>query len=310
MTPVHPDIANVESMLRKAGLAPPVDRDVIEVRGYLDRITRLIARDSIPLISEKVIRFTVNGREVPCKLYWPDDEPQARLMFYCHGGGFRHGNLAGWDSPLRQIVRDSGLAVLSIDYALSPEYRFPVAFNEVLLILTEVMSQGAIGGCEPVSYALGGDSAGANLALGAAIALRDAGINTLGQLMLFYGVYSKDVTSDSWQRLSGFRGHGLSSESMSTYWKSYLADDEADWRVQPLCAGFDGLPPTRIVVGELDPLLDQNITLGNKLTAAGVKTDLTVLPGIVHGFIRFNEVAPVVRESIRVEAGALREAVF
>jgi acetyl esterase len=306
--PVHPDLVAVVGALREQGLLPIVQGDVHSVRAHLERINAWAAQRSVPLSYERTLGFAVDGRTVPCKLYWPEGDETPCLMFYCHGGGFRHGSLAGWDAPLRQLVRDSGLAVLSIDYALAPEQRFPVAFNEVVAIVSRVIKLGAITDCPVRGYALGGDSAGANLALGAAIALRDAGIDALRQLLLFYGSYSRDLTSDSWQRLGGYGGQNLSVETMSAYWASYLAHDEDDWRVQPIIAELAGLPPVRLVVGELDPLLDENRELASRLQSADVATQLQVLANMPHGFIRFNEVAAVARNVIAAQGCALRKA--
>lgn len=306
--PVHPDLVAVATTLREQGLLPVVQGDVQRVRAQLERIDAWAARRSVPLSYERTLGFAVDGRTVPCKLYWPEGDETPCLMFYCHGGGFRHGSLAGWDAPLRQLVRDSGLAVLSIDYALSPEYRFPVAFNEVVSIVSRVIKLGAITDCPVRGYALGGDSAGANLALGAALALRDAGCDGLRQLLLFYGSYSRDLGSDSWRGLGGYGGQNLSVETMSAYWASYLVDDEDDWRVQPIIADLAGLPPVRLVVGELDPLLDENRELADRLERAGVATHLQVLANMTHGFVRFNEVAPVVRDVIGAQGSALRRA--
>ncbi|WLH03494.1 alpha/beta hydrolase fold domain-containing protein [Pseudomonas beijingensis] len=306
--PVHPDLVAVATTLREQGLLPVVHGNVHSVRAQLERINVWAAHRSVPLSYERTLGFAVDGRTVPCKLYWPEGDETPCLMFYCHGGGFRHGSLAGWDAPLRQWVRDSGLAVLSIDYALSPEYRFPVAFNEVVSIISRVIKLGAITDCPVRGYALGGDSAGANLALGAAIALRDAGFDVLRQLLLFYGNYSRDMSSDSWHRLGGYGGQNLSVETMSAYWASYLVNDEDDWRVQPINADLVGLPPVRLVVGELDPLLDENRELADRLESAGVATHLQVLANMTHGFVRFNEVAPVVRDVIAAQGSALRKA--
>lgn len=305
---VHPDLVGVAATLRQLGLLPVVEGEIQKVRAQLQRISAWASRPSVPLSCERMLEFSVNCRVVPCKLYWPEDDETPLLMFYCHGGGFRHGALADWDAPLRQLVRDSGLAVLSIGYALSPEYRFPVAFNEVVSIVSRVINLGTITHCPVRGYALGGDSAGANLALGAALALRDAGMDAVRQLMLFYGSYSRGVSSDSWQRLGGYGGQNLSAKTMSAYWASYLAEDEDDWRVQPITADLAGLPPVRLIVGNLDPLYDENCELADKLRAAGVTTRLEVLANMTHGFLRFNEVAPVVRDVIFTQATALRQA--
>lgn len=305
---VHPDLAAVATTLHELDLLPVIHGDVQSVRAQLERINAWATQGSVPLSYERTLGFSVNRRRVACKLYWPQAEETPMLMFYCHGGGFGHGSLNGWDAPLRQFVRDSGLAVLSIDYALSPEYRFPVAFNEVVSIVSRVIRLNAVTDFPVRGYVLAGDSAGANLALGAAIALRDAGVDALRQLVLFYGSYSRDVTSDSWRQFGGYGGQNLSAETMSAYWASYLAHDERDWRVQPILADLAGLAPVRLVVGALDPLLDGNQELADKLRRCGVATHLDVLANMPHGFIRFNEVAPVVRQVIRTQGAALREA--
>lgn len=301
---VHPDVTRVASLLRAAGLTPPVQGDVARVRAYLECVTQFVAATSKPLECELLIDFSVNERAVPCKLYWPDDNSPPGLMFYCHGGGFRHGSLAGWDAPLRQLVRASGVAVLSVEYALAPEQPFPTAFEEVVEIARQVIKTRVIAGFKVDRFAIGGDSAGANLALGAALALRDQGI-ALHHLLLFYGVYTKDTTSQSWRCFDHFAGYGLSADSMRMYWQSYLPDGQADWRVQPLHADLHGLPTTRLVVGGLDPLLDENIALQRKLEASGVDSSLTLLPGIIHGVLRFSELAEVVRDFILIEGAAL-----
>lgn len=307
--PVHPDLIRVAAMIKAAGMTVGESgSDVQSTRAHLERLNEFVARNSVPLAEEQVFALTTNGRSVPCKLYWPDGAEQPPLLFYCHGGGFRHGTLAGWDSPLRQIVRASGVAVLSIEYALAPENPFPAAFNEVVEILRTIIADGAVSGRAVSRYAAGGDSAGANLILGASIALRDAGIDAFSYLLFLYGVFSKNLATASWRRFSGYGGQALTVDSMSSYWREYLSRDETDWRVQPLHAELAGLPMTRIVVGELDPLLDDNKLLARQLEAAGVRASLHILPGIVHGVMRFNELAPVVRSILDHEAALLRAA--
>ena len=301
---VHPQVARVAALLRGAGLVPREGADIETVRADLERLAAFASVDSVPLPGERLLSVPAPGRAVPCKLYPPEGGAPPGLLLYCHGGGFRHGTLAGWDAPLRQLVRDSGLAVLSIEYALAPEYPFPAAFEEVVAVASQVMAEGGVAGLSVARFALGGDSAGANLALAAALALRDAGVEPLAYLLLFYGVYAKETDSASW-RLGGVGGQGLSAASMREYWRTYLPDDDSDWRVQPLHGDLRGLPATRLVVGELDPLLDQNRALHGELENAGVASELVVAPGLIHGVLRFNELASVVRDLIAEEARAL-----
>lgn len=298
---LHPDLVAVATALGDAGLVATPGATLAEARAHVDRVNAFVTRSSQPLPGELLLDIA----GVPTKLYRPPDVGSPALLFYAHGGGFRQGTLAGWDAPLRQLVRESGVAVLSIDYALAPEHKFPVAFDQLLAVMRQVIADGAVAGHGVTRFAAGGDSAGANLVLGAALALRDLGIGALRYLMLLYGVYSKDLARPSWQRLGGF---GLSVAAMQSVWSGYLAADEDDWRVQPLHADLTGLPSARLAVGNLDPLLDENIALAEKLRAAGVAAALDILPQVNHGVIRYSDVAPVIRALVSSQAAALRAA--
>ncbi len=309
MNTIHKDLARVVVELKENGLIPPKDSDAPTTRDYLRRITELVTKDSVPLPVERYLELQVDGRSVRLKLYLPDDsDRKIKLMFYCHGGGFRHGSLEDWDAPLRQLARESNIGVLSIGYALSPENRFPTAFVEVVSVIRHALLRGIADKWHIDEYAIGGDSAGANLALGAALALRDTGLPHCRYLMLFYGVYSKDTSSGSWQRLGGYNGFGLSSQSMKQHWRDYLPNNEWDWRAQPIYADLRGLPRTRLVIGDLDPLLDENVLLGARLSASNVDVSTSIIPNIIHGVIRFNEVAQVVRDILTTESELIRNA--
>ena len=199
------------------------------------------------------------------------------------------GSLRSWDHFLRDLVRQSGVAALSVDYRLSPEVKFPVAFDEMVAMIRLAAREGAGWGIDPTRLAVGGDSAGANLALAAALALRDAGEKALRFQLLIYGVYSTDSESPSWQRFG--QGAGLSQTQMRWIWETYLENPEQqkDWRAAPMLADLKGLPPAHLIIGSLDPLLDDSNRLAAKLKAAGVPCDLTVYQGINHGFIRYRQ---------------------
>jgi acetyl esterase len=163
-------------------------------------------------------------------------------------------------------------------------------------------------GIDPVRLAVGGDSAGANLALAAALALRDAGERALGLMLLIYGCYSTDTESASWQRFG--RGAGLSQTQMRWIWETYLErpEQESDWRAAPILAEFAGLPRAHLIVGSLDPLLDDSHALSSRLKEAGVPCELTVYEGINHGFIRYGRLIATARRAIGDCAAALRNA--
>jgi acetyl esterase len=210
---------------------------------------------------------------------------------------------------MRSLVRASGVAALSVDYRLAPEHKFPAGFEDMLSVLWQVSRNGAGLDIDPTRLAAGGDSAGANLALGAALALRDEGVAALRFLLLVYGVFSTDSDSPAWQRY-GTGAYGLSQAQAGWLWDSYLADPKqrADWRVAPLLADMRGLPPSYLTIGSLDPLLDDNQRLAEKFAAAGVAHELAIHDGVQHGFIRYGRLIQTAARAVDGCAAALRKA--
>src|SRR5881392_231326 len=189
---IDPELVAAGKLLQEKGLVSP-DRTVAslaEVRAATDRIGAFLGEGSMPLQRELDLSLPGPHGQVPCRLYLPDNVEKPPLMIYAHGGGFVQGSLPSWDAMLRDLVRQSGVAALSVDYRLAPEHRFPVAFDEMVAMIRLVTREGADLGIDPSRLAVGGDSAGANLALAAALALRDAGEPALGLMLLIYGVYS------------------------------------------------------------------------------------------------------------------------
>src|SRR5207248_11796279 len=228
------------------------------------------------------------------------------LMVYAHGGAFVQGGLLSWDHFLRDIVRQSGVAVLSVDYRLAPEHRFPAAFEDMAAITKLAAREGSGFGIDPTRLAVGGDSAGACLALGAALVMRDAGEIAVRFQLLIYGCFSTDIDSPSWRRFG--RSGGLTQASMGWAWQTYLEnpEDYRDWRAAPMLADLNGLPPAHLIVGTLDPLLDDSNNLAAKLKAAGVPCQLTIYQGINHGFIRYGRLIGTARRAVADCAAALK----
>jgi acetyl esterase len=199
--------------------------------------------------------------------------------------------------------------MLSVDYRLAPEHRFPAGFEDMLAVVKHVAHEGAALGIDAQRLAVGGDSAGGNLALATAVALRDAGASPLKFMLLVYGVYSTDSTTPSWQTL-GAPGASLSVAQMDWIWANYLNTpaEKNDVRVAPLLAPMAGLPPAHLIAGDLDPLQDDTRALAAKLAAANVPHTLTMYEGLPHGFIRSSRFSATVRRAVGECAAALRNA--
>jgi acetyl esterase len=278
-----------------------------EVRAAQDRVGAFLGEGSVPLKQERDLSLPGPHGQVPCRLYLPDGAVRPPLIVYAHGGGFMQGSLASWDAMLRELVRQSGVAALSVDYKLSPEQRFPKAFEEMVAVTRLAAHEGSDLGINSERLAVGGDSAGGNLALAAAMALRDEGVRALRFMLLIYGVYSTDSESASWQRFG--QGAGLSQTQMRWIWETYLEkpEQQQDWRAAPMLGDLKGLPPAHLIVGSLDPLLDDSHRLAAALKQAGVPHSLEVYDGINHGFIRYGRLIGASRRALGECAAALRD---
>src|SRR6516162_184710 len=307
---IDPELVAAGQLLQSRGLVAPdrTQASLSEVRAAVDRIGAFLGEGSVPLRRERDLSLPGPHGQVPCWLYLPDNTENPPLMIYAHGGGFMQGSLPSWDAMLRELVRQSGVAALSVDYRLSPEHRFPVAFEEVIAMIRLAAREGSGFGTDPTRLAVGGDSAGANLALAAAVTLRDAGERTLSFMLLIYGCFSTATESESWQRFG--RGAGLSQTQMRWIWETYLErpEQQQDWRAAPILADLAGVPPVHLIVGNLDPLLDDNHRLAARLKEVGVACELKVYEGLNHGFIRYGRLITAARRAVGECAAALRKA--
>ncbi len=306
---VDPELVAAGQLLQQRGLVAPdrTQAPLSEVRAAVDRIGAFLGEGSVPLRQERDLTLPGPHGQVPCRLYLPDDAERPPLLIWAHGGGFMQGSLPSWDAMLRDLVRQSGVAALSVDYKLSPEHRFPKAFEEMVAVTRLAAREGAGLGIDPTRLAVGGDSAGGNLALAAALALRDEGLRALRFMLLIYGVYSADSDSPSWQRFG--QGAGLSQTQMRWIWETYLEtpEQQSDWRAAPILGNLAGLPPAHLIVGSLDPLVDDSHRLAASLKEAGVACELRVYDGINHGFIRYGRLIATARGALGDCAAALRK---
>jgi acetyl esterase len=307
--PVDPELVATGALLRENGLVPqdPRTAPIADVRVAQDRIGQFLADRTTPVATERDLTIPGPGGDIPCRLYVPEAAAPPPLLIYFHGGGFAYGSAPAWDGLMRDLVHRAGIAVLNVDYRLAPEHKFPAGLLDALAAIQFAYRSGAAWGIDTGRLAAGGDSAGANLALAAAMTLRDAKTPALKSLLLFYGVFSGDFHSASWQML-GTGTYGLSQAQMEWVWSTYLEGpaDRLDWRATPLSGELSGLPPVQQIIGSLDPLLDDARELKARLDAAGVTNELNVYRGVNHGFVRFNTLIGQAQRAVDDGARALR----
>lgn len=208
-------------------------------------------------------------------------------LVYLHGGGFTSFSLETHDRLMREYAGRTGHLVLGVDYALSPEAKFPVALNQVAGVLAWLGTHGAELGIDAARMAVGGDSAGANLALAAALKLRDEGGSVaIAALLLNYGFFDADFQTRS-QRRHGGVGALLTTEELGGYLENYLAG--TPHREHPLAlparAELSNLPPSFHVIAQCDPLADGDRSMVERMRAAGDAVESREYPGATHSFL-------------------------
>lgn len=249
-----------------------------------------------------------DGHALPARLYAPSTDAGLPVLMYLHGGGFTIGNLATHDILCRELARLAGCMVVSLDYRLAPEHRFPTAHNDAWDALQWLARQGQTLGADPARLAVGGDSAGGTLAAASAILARDAGLPLALQLLIYPGCAPHQDTPS---HATFARGLVLEEPAISWFFGNYVQSraEREDWRFAPLLApDVEGVAPAWVGLAECDPLVDEGIEYGDKLRLAGVPVDLDTYRGVTHEFIKMGRAIPEARKAHADAARALRRA--
>ena len=241
------------------------------------------------------------------RIHIPLEAPALGAMLYLHGGGWTMFSIDTHDRLMREYAVRAGIIVVGIDYSLSPEAKFPVALNEVVEATRWLQRTGVTHGIDPKRLAVGGDSAGANLALGAALKLREEGGGPSLRGMLFnYGAFDPRP-STSYELYDGPR-YALTVEEMGYFWNNY-AGDPADLQnplAAPALADVRGLPAAYFCIAECDILSDGNRAMAERLTAAGVPTEEHVYEGATHSFLEAISISALADRALDAAACWLR----
>jgi acetyl esterase len=228
-------------------------------------------------------------------------------LVYFHGGGFTIGSIQTHNVLCRELARIGHCAVISVDYRLAPEYRFPVATNDAWDALQWVSKNLTSLGLRANALAVGGDSAGGTLAAVCALHARDAGLNLALQLLIYPGTAARQESASHQKYDSGFV---LDKATVDWFFGHYIdSKDRDDWRFAPmLAARHDGLAPAWIGLAECDPLVDEGVAYGDVLRLAGVPVELEIYHGVVHGFVNMGRVIPEARKAHDDAGHALKRA--
>lgn len=252
-----------------------------------------------------------DGSVLMARLYRPigaATEARLPLLVYYHGGGWCMGGVGSYDVLGRELANFSGWAVLSVDYRLAPEHPFPAAVNDALLAAEWAADNADLLEIEAGALALGGDSAGGNLAIVTALQARDGGFPVLRHLMLIYPC--TEIVSRSPSRERYAEGYFLDRESLAWFFARYLPLGQSeDWRASPMrAASLAGLPPMFLVTAGCDPLTDDCLAFAERVRESGGEVEHHPVPGMVHGFFTLGKFFPQANAAVRAAALALRRA--
>lgn len=250
-----------------------------------------------------------DGFAIPVRLVAPSHDHLPVLVFF-HGGGFTIGSIESHDGLCRQLAHRAQCAVLSVDYRLAPEHKFPTAVNDAWDVVQWAVLHGTTRGLSCGQVAVGGDSAGGTLAAVCAILARDANMRLALQL-LFYPGTAAHQNSESHHKFA--RGFVLEEPHITYFFNHYIrtAGDREDWRFAPLdgrdAAGqpieLGAVAPVWLGLAECDPLVDEGLQYADRLRMAGVPVDLEIYRGVVHEFIKMGRAIP---EAVRAHTDAAR----
>jgi acetyl esterase len=262
-------------------------------------------KQTVATVTDTVINGQNNALSL--RLYRPvvDDRKLAAVIYF-HGGGFVVGDIDSHDSICRALANLSGAMIISVDYRLAPEHKFPAATEDGLQALQWVFDHSQELAIDSTNISLAGDSAGANLATVTALLSRDRSGPAVKQQLLLYPCLDPSCQRPSFTEFG--EGYFLGRDQMQWFWQHYLDDVEQQTTtayVNPLFANLSGLPPTTLIIAGCDPLRDEGADYGAALEKAGVGVDFHCVEGQIHGFCSFIGLLPQAKLTLQKLATAI-----
>ena len=308
---LHPQAKALLELIAKVGLPaihtlPPPDARAV----YRER--RFFTQPAPPDVGRVVeLQAERPHGAIPLRAYWPagqSDEAPLPVLVYFHGGGWVIGDLDTHDTLCRELCNGSGCVVIAVDYRMGPEHRFPAAVDDCIAATYWVMRHAAELRLDASRLAVGGDSAGGNLAAVVAIAARDAGDLPIAYQLLIYP--ATDQRRSAASHTSNGQGYLLTSDTINYFHDHYIVDAAAqdfDWRASPLLRDdLRELPPALLLTAGYDPLRDEGLAYSQALSVAGNRVTHVCFERQIHGFITMGKVIDEANAAVAICASELR----
>jgi len=308
---LHPQARALLDLIAKSGIPPTHTLAPVDARRfYLER--RRFTQPDAPEVGEvRELRADGPHGPIPLRLYRPAGAATGPLpvLVYYHGGGWVIGDLDTHDVLCRQLALQSGCAVVAVDYRMGPEHRFPAAVDDCVAATRWVRANASALGVDAARLAVGGDSAGGNLAAAGTLVARDAGDLPIAFQLLIYPATDQRRIAPS--HTTNAQGYLLTADSMRYYHDHYIDDPkhDLDWRASPLLApDLSRLPPSLVLVAGYDPLRDEGVQYAQRLSESGSRATLVSFERQIHGFVTMGRVLDEANEAVAMCADALRRA--
>ncbi|HYD96264.1 MAG TPA: alpha/beta hydrolase [Noviherbaspirillum sp.] len=307
---LHPQARTLLDFIEQRGVPPTHTLTPDDARRFYRERRFFTQPDAPPVAIVRELQAPGPGGAIPLRLYRPQagDAPLPALVYF-HGGGWTIGDLDTHDTLCRQLANASGCIVVAVDYRMGPEHRFPAAVDDSLAALHWVHAQAPALGIDASRIAVGGDSAGGNLAAVAAIHARDHGGPPLAFQLLIYPATDMRCGMPSHQ--TNGQGYLLTSETIRYFHDHYIDDpaDDHDWRASPLLhEDLSRLPPAFLLTAGYDPLRDEGLAYAQRLSEAGNRATSICFERQIHGFITMGRVIDEANAAVDLCAAQLRSA--
>jgi acetyl esterase len=304
--PLDPQAQQVLDQLEALGL--PQSHMVSPEEARINMLSRPRAPGpEVAKVEDRVIPGT--GPDIPVRIYAPEGNGPFPALAWYHGGGWVIGNLETADGTARHLAVEANCVVVSVDYRLAPESKFPAASDDCYAATQWIAQNAQSINVDPSRIAVGGDSAGGNLAAAVSLMAKDRGGPPITCQILVYPVTTRDFSTGSYQENAD--GYSLTLDAMKWYWDQYLrsdADGSNPYAAPSAAKDLSGLPPALVITAEFDPLRDEGEAYAECLQEAGVTTTCTRYDGMIHGFFGMSAVIDKGKQAIAEAATVLKQS--
>lgn len=308
---LDPQVKTLLDQMAEAGGPKLSELPVTDARGVFTDMSKAFDNSDVPVggVEDRIIPGP--GGDLPLRLYTPVAAGGGALaaLVYFHGGGWVVGDLESHDATCRTLSQASGCKVIAVDYRLAPEHKFPAAADDAFEAVAWVEKNAMEIGIDPNQIAVGGDSAGGNLAAAVCLMSKEKGGPHIAFQLLIYPATQIGIDTKSRQDLA--TGYFLETETMIWFEEQYMAspDDADNPYASPLkAADLSGLPPAYVITAGFDPLKDEGKAYADNLRAAGVDVQYVNYEGMIHGFVALTSVVEKAASAVSEAGSALKKA--